>query len=101
MSAKVILITSTKPPLKFFEETKNANYEDLGQFIRRFDYLLEIKENFILYEPMKKSINNMENKIYETSFEFSNESQNSLNNTLDKLVKKVISNMKWNKKGYL
>ena len=100
-AAKVIIITSTKPPLKFFEETKNANYEDLGQFIRRFDYLLEIKENFILYEPMKKSINDMENKIYETSFEFSNESQNSLNNTLDKLVKKVISNMKWNKKGYL
>ncbi|MGH2162019.1 Rep family protein, partial [Enterococcus faecalis] len=55
-SAKVIIITNTKEPLTFFEQVKGNIGEDLGQFIRRIDYLVEIKEEFHFYVPEKSKV---------------------------------------------
>lgn len=102
-SAKVIIITNTKEPMHFFEQAKGNIGEDLGQFVRRIDYLLTIDETFNLSTP--KKLNQLvssynlpwyEPKIY--SYSFSEPNQYSKNEALDLLVKTVIRNMQWNKK---
>ncbi len=40
--AKVLMITSTKSPLEFFEEIALGNHEDLGQYIRRITAQAEV-----------------------------------------------------------
>lgn len=102
-SAKVIIITNTKEPMQFFEQAKGNIGEDLGQFVRRIDYLLTIDETFNLSTPKKSnqlvsSYNLLcyEPKIY--SYSFSEPKQYSKNEALDLLVKTVIRNMQWNKK---
>lgn len=58
-SAKVIIMTNTLAPLQFFEQAKGNFGEDFGQFVRRFDYLIEINDKFHLsvakkeYSPRK------------------------------------------------
>lgn len=100
-SAKVIIITSIKKPFHFFQEAKNTIDEDIGQYIRRIDYLVEINEDFILSKPMKQHQNENEYPFNKASFVFANETHYSTNHAMDKLVKQVIQNMKWNnnKKG--
>lgn len=100
-SAKVIIITSTKKPVSFFEASKGNIGEDLGQFIRRIDYLLTINDSFWLSLPIKskKTDTTSSNPWYEPryhSYCFSEVEQYTKNNALDHLVKTVIRNMQWN-----
>ncbi len=102
-SAKVIIITNTKEPLTFFEQVKGNIGEDLGQFIRRIDYLVEIKEESHFYVPEKSKVlpTKSELSYYEPrhySFTFSEFEKYASNFAMDKLVKKVIRNMQWNQK---
>lgn len=52
-SAKVIIITSTKHPIEFFGKAKGNFKEDLGQFVRRIDLLVQIEDEFVLSSPIK------------------------------------------------
>lgn len=101
-SAKVIIITNTKLPIPFFERAKGNIGEDIGQFVRRIDYLIQIEEQFHLSVPEKytpKVPNDdypwSENGHY--SFEFSEVGKFDKNTVTDKLVKQIIRNMQWNK----
>ena len=102
-AAKVIIITSTKKPISFFESAKGNIGEDLGQFIRRIDYLLTIDKFFSLSIPMKSKVMDISSSYpwYEPrhhSYCFSESEQYTKNNALNHLVKTVIRNMQWNKK---
>lgn len=101
-SAKVIIITNTKEPLSFFEQAKGNNGEDLGQFVRRIDYLIQIEDMFMLSIPVKytSSTSKIEVPWYEPrhySFRFSNIGQFDQNDVTNILVKHIIRNMQWNK----
>lgn len=102
-AAKVIIITSTKKPISFFESAKGNIGEDLGQFIRRINYLLTIDKFFSLSIPMKSKVMDISSSYpwYEPrhhSYCFSESEQYTKNNALNHLVKTVIRNMQWNKK---
>ncbi|WP_438838441.1 Rep family protein [Streptococcus pluranimalium] len=101
-SAKVIIITNTKEPLSFFEQAKGNNGEDLGQFVRRIDYLIQIEDMFMFSIPVKHtgSTSKIEVPWYEPrhySFRFSNIGQFDQNDATNILVKQIIKNMQWNK----
>lgn len=101
-SAKVIIITNTKTPVAFFTNAKGNIGEDLGQFIRRIDYLIKIEENFHLLVPQKnttKTPTDDDNfsEIIHYSFNFTEVGQFDKNKVIDKLMKKVILNMQWDK----
>lgn len=101
-SAKVIIITNTKEPIRFFEQAKGNIEEDLGQFIRRTDYLIEISDTFKLYVPIKHTpcYQTTPRPWYEPphhSYKYSKTSELPINLATDKLIKKVIQNMQWNK----
>ncbi|AGY45980.1 MULTISPECIES: Rep family protein [Lactococcus] len=101
-SAKVIIITSTKHPFKFFENAKGIVGEDLGQFIRRIDYLLTIDGSFNLSTPQKLNNSSITHRYKSlepntTSHSFSQPNQQSRNAVLDLLIKTVIRNMQWKK----
>lgn len=102
-AAKVIIITSIKEPLSFFENSKGNLGEDLGQFVRRIEYLLTIDNDFYLSKPQKEK-----SPTYTTqpwikkrfhSYTFSKSNKHTKNETLDLLVKTVIRNMQWDKKN--
>ena len=105
-SAKVIIITNTKDPMDFFGCAKGNLGEDLGQFVRRTDYLLEIKDDYLLSSPEKREAPE-DKKDYPWgsyflpyhSFFFSNTKHYTKNQAMDKLVKTIIRNMQWNKKN--
>ena len=44
-SAKVIIITSSVDPDKFFQSSENFNGEAIGQFRRRIDYYIDIHDS--------------------------------------------------------
>lgn len=101
-SAKVIIITNTKEPIRFFEKAKGNIEEDLGQFIRRTDYLIEISDSFKLYVPIKHtpSYQTIPHPWYEPphySYKYSKTNELPINLATDKLIKKVIQNMQWSK----
>jgi plasmid replication protein rep and AAA-class ATPase domain len=101
-SAKVIIITNTKEPLSFFEQAKGNNGEDLGQFVRRIDYLIQIEDMFLFSIPVKHtaSTSKIEVPWYEPrhySFKFSNIGTFDQNYATNILVKQIIKNMQWNK----
>lgn len=101
-SAKVIIITNTKEPLSFFEQAKGNNGEDLGQFVRRIDYLIQIEDMFLFSIPVKHTAltSKIEVPWYEPrhySFKFSNIGQFDQNYATNILVKQIIRNMQWNK----
>ncbi|HEM5314545.1 TPA: AAA family ATPase [Streptococcus suis] len=101
-SAKVIIITNTKEPIRFFEQAKGNIGEDLGQFVRRIDYLIQIDDMFHLSIPKKLTFPNRANEVpwYEArhhSFKFSKIGEYDKNKATNKLVKQVIKNMQWNK----
>ena len=101
-SAKVIIITNTKEPLSFFEQAKGNNGEDLGQFVRRIDYLIQIEDMFLFSIPVKHTAltSKIEVPWYEPrhySFKFSNIGQFDQNDATNILVKQIIKNMQWNK----
>lgn len=101
-SAKVIIITNTKEPISFFEQAKGNIGEDLGQFVRRIDYLIQIEDMFHLSIPIKHTplTPKIEVPWYEPrhySFKFSKIGEYDKNKSTNKLVKQVIRNMQWNK----
>lgn len=101
-SAKVIIITNTKEPLSFFEQAKGNNGEDLGQFVRRIDYLIQIEDMFLFSIPVKHIAltSKIESPWYEPrhhSFKFSNIGPFDQNYATNILVKQIIRNMQWNK----
>lgn len=102
-AAKLIIITSTKEPLSLFKQSKGNTGEDLGQFVRRIDYLVEITDTFRLAVPIKnlptsETIQHSWHESPHHSFIFSKFSCNSINEATNKIVKRVIQNMQWNKK---
>lgn len=101
-AAKVIIITNTNEPIRFFEHAKGSIGEDLGQFVRRIDYLVQIEDVFRLSIPLKHTpptpkvnVSWYEPRYY--SFKFSEIGQYDRNEATNKLVKQVIQNMQWNK----
>lgn len=94
-AAKVIIITTTTPFRTFFEQSKGNIDEDSGQFIRRIDCSVNIKDKFHLLIPIKVKNQNEEiPKDY--YFLFKEIGQFDINKATNKLVKLVIRNMKWN-----
>ncbi len=102
-SAKVIIITSTMKPADFFETAK-ANYsEDVGQFIRRIDLLIEIdketENNFFLYEPTPNEDSSSSqngkatNCLYSYKFEKIGDFDGG--EMMVKFIKTMQTNMKW------
>lgn len=105
-AAKVIIITSTKQPAEFFKIAKGNYDEDLGQFFRRIDYLINIQNDYILSTPIKNP--NFSDEIdyppfmpYPNSYVFSkiNDKKDDKNTALNKMVKTMISNMNWTDKN--
>ncbi|HEL1984865.1 AAA family ATPase [Streptococcus suis] len=101
-AAKVIIITTTYDPLSFFRKAKGSFGEDLGQFVRRIDYLIQITDMFHVSASIKNTplvqtdeISCYENRHY--SFKFSKIGAYEKNKATDKIVKQVIRNMQWNK----
>lgn len=88
-SAKVIIITSTMTPKEFFESAKGNNGEDLGQFIRRFDYLLKIEDSFKLSIPKPSNDPLDPSHIFESLGEYSKEE------TIELIIDQFIINNKW------
>lgn len=100
-SAKVIIITSTKTPSEFFSIAKGNFREDLGQFFRRIDLLINIEENeFHLSKPEKAPSTSTPYQylMKPPSHYFSIDGTHHKNKALDKVTKTVLQNMKWNKK---
>ena len=101
-SAKVIIITSTKKPIPFFEIAKENDNEDSGQFVRRIDYLITIDKSYNLSQPQHTTpqindfIDTWQNRKFH-SFKFASSKSYTKNKTIDILVKTVIKNMQWNK----
>lgn len=90
-SAKVIIITSTKKPTTFFYNVKDNYNEDLGQFLRRIDYFIEIKDEVLLSVPIKS-----EEEIY--TYEIRLEEIINKEMALNKLIAIVEKNMNWDNK---
>lgn len=74
---KVIIITSTKSPSQFFQQSKGNYNEDLGQFFRRIDVLITIDDNqkYSLFHPIDNDkfcsdfhSNNLETDVYSYKF---------------------------------
>lgn len=102
-SAKVIIITNTHLPIPFFASVKDSFREDIGQFVRRIDCLIQIEDMFHLSIPIKYTppTPEIEESGYERrrcSFEFSKIGKFKKNDATNILVKQVIRNMKWNTK---
>ena len=101
-SAKVIIITSTKKPIPFFDTAKENDNEDSGQFVRRIDYLVTIDKSYDLSQPQHSTpqiddfIDTWQKRKFH-SFEFAKLKSYTKNKTIDILVKKVIKNMQWEK----
>lgn len=76
-SAKVIIITSTRNPFEFFREVRSSRDEDLGQFFRRIDLLVEVKEElFKLFKSVKNTMDSgSETTVEEQKSEISKDSK--------------------------
>ena len=101
-SAKVIIITNTKEPISFFEHSKGSLGEDLGQFVRRIDYLVEIKDSFHLSIPLKQKYQpQILNHDYygspQYSYDFSKIGEYSMDTATDEILKTLIHNLQWEK----
>lgn len=100
-TAKVVIITSIKPPGEFFSIAKGNFNEDLGQFFRRIDLLVNIEEDdFTISKPEKLPNISKQYSFYTklASYHFEMCGEFKKNKALDKLIKTVIKNMQWNKK---
>lgn len=100
-SAKVIIITSTKTPSEFFSIAKGNFHEDLGQFFRRIDLLINIEDDkFHLSKPEKAppASTLFPYVMKPPSHYFRFYGTYYKNKALDKVTKVVIRNMQWNKK---
>ncbi|MFI3683806.1 Rep family protein [Vagococcus fluvialis] len=100
-SAKVIIITSTKTPSEFFSIAKGNFHEDLGQFFRRIDLLINIEDDkFHLSKPEKAppASTFFPYVMKPPSHYFRFYGTYYKNKALDKVTKVVIRNMQWNKK---
>ncbi|WP_270290011.1 Rep family protein [Enterococcus casseliflavus] len=100
-SAKVIIITSTKSPSDFFAIAKGNYNEDLGQFFRRIDLLINIEDDDFHVSTPVKSTKRTSPFLYlmnEPSHKFKQSGNFKKNKVLDKIIKTIIKNMKWNKK---
>lgn len=107
-SAKLIIITSTMKPASFFGTAK-ANYsEDVGQFIRRIDLLIEIdketKKKFFLYEPTPNeecqnedasSSHNEKTTNCLNSYKFEKTGDFDGDEMLTEFIKTMQTNMNW------
>ena len=105
-AAKIIIITSTNSPLSFFSKAKGNHKEDLGQFLRRIDYLIKIEDGFHFSEP-KKKMDLEEDKIcsediiYISSFKFVEISCCLEKEARFKLLNRVVENLQWRKQKKL
>lgn len=100
-SAKMIIITSTKTPSEFFSIAKGNFHEDLGQFFRRIDLLINIEDDkFHLSKPEKAPpvSTRFPYVMKPPSHYFHFDGTYQKNKALDMVTKTVIRNMQWNKK---
>lgn len=106
-SARVIVMTSTLTPKKFFKAAKDNKDEDFGQFIRRLDYSININNDYKLSVPKEHpqlTLSLSNNADIDDSPRISSyilKEENSLNKeeTLEILVDRIIQNNNWNTDG--
>lgn len=106
-SARVIVMTSTLTPKKFFKAAKDNKNEDFGQFIRRLDYSININNDYKLSVPKEHpqlTLSLSNNADIDDSPRISSyilKEENSLNKeeTLEILVDRIIQNNNWNTDG--
>ena len=104
--AKVIFITNTSRPADFFYQIKDSQNEDFGQFFRRIDYWIDIKNTeFTFLKPIHRSMhsyiktaNNYTPKI-EHSYSFIRDEVLDRDAALNKTIEMIATNMKWKQKG--
>lgn len=105
-SARVIIITSTKHPLKFFYHTKGNEKEDLSQFIRRIDSLVTLyretpKSSVEYLQSSSESVANRIVKVPSTDvevsliYDFKHNGKMSKEELLEFLLAQVSLNNKW------
>lgn len=101
-AAKVIIITSTQQPIDFFKSTKYNDKEDIGQFIRRFDFLIEISDGYYLSSPIKNTnfaVSSNNNLGFDMlSHDFGNKSKMTEEEAHSEILKIVKENNKLNTK---
>lgn len=104
--AKVTLITSVKPVKDFFMIVKESSGEDLGQFFRRVDYLIEIVDDdeFIISKSVKnKNFVDDGHAIpfvtRPSSYEFEELDKFTKDGALEMIGNLVITNMQWDKEA--
>ncbi|MFR2688476.1 MAG: AAA family ATPase, partial [Enterococcus faecium] len=100
-SAKAIIITSTKTPSEFFSIAKGNFHEDLGQFFRRIDLLINIEDDKFHLSKSEKAppaSTQFPYVIKPPSHYFHFDGTYHKNKALDMVTKTVIRNMQLNKK---
>lgn len=98
-SAKIIIISSIKDSNSFFYDSKNNVNEDINQFIRRLDILVNINDVYHLSFPIKEKkttppfSDSVEKEKY--IYTFSNKLMIDKNNAVRTILETFINNMKW------
>lgn len=105
-SAKIIIITSSKTPIEFFNSAQGNDWEDTGQFIRRLDLLITIENDtnekkFKLFTSVPNKANQDESAKTSSLYSYTFEKVNDFNNDnlLIEVRKKIQTNMKWKEKN--
>lgn len=110
-SAKVIIITSSVDPDKFFQSSENFNGEAIGQIRRRIDYYIDIHDSINSKDSIdllisEKMVDPYISWLYPDlddyeryiDYFFKKQETTSVANVLTLVIKKVVDNMKWNNK---
>lgn len=110
-SAKVIMITSSVDPDKFFQSSENFNGEAIGQIRRRIDYYIDIHDSINSKDSIdllisEKMVDPYISWLYPDlddyeryiDYFFKKQETTSVANVLTLVIKKVVDNMKWNNK---
>lgn len=110
-SAKVIIITSSVDPDKFFQSSENFNGEAIGQIRRRIDYYIDIHDSINSKDSIdllisEKMVDPYISWLYPDlddyekymDYFFKKQETTSVANVLTSVIKKIVDNMRWNNK---
>lgn len=112
-SAKVIIITSSVDPDKFFQSSENFNGEAIGQFRRRIDYYIDIHDlinskdsiDLLISEKMVDPYiswlyPDLDDYEKYMDYFFKKQETTSVANVLTLVIKKIVDNMRWNNRKH-
>lgn len=112
-SAKVIIITSSVDPDKFFQSSENFNGEAIGQFRRRIDYYIDIHDSINSKDSIdllisEKMVDPYISWLYPDlddyekymDYFFKKQETTSVANVLTLVIKKIVDNMRWNNRKH-